>query len=164
MFLVSDLGKLWAIAEVQEEFLGKLRVGMPVRVFVQAYPQTPFAGRIGKLGETLDPATRTVKVRVDIPNPDGRLKPEMYANTEIEIGRTDPVVVVPAEAIQDARGQAVVFVQVAEDQFEARPVVTGRTLDGATEVLSGVQPGERIAVRATFILKSEFLKAALAQE
>lgn len=160
-FLVSDLSKLWAIAEVNEEFLGKLRVGMPVRIFVQAYGQEPFLGRIGRLGETLDPATRTVKVRVELANPKGRLKPEMYATTEIQIGGAEPAAVVPSEAVQEVRGQPSVFVKQGEDRFQVRPVRLGRSIDNAVEVLSGVTPGEIIAVRATFILKSEFLKSSM---
>ena len=160
-FLVSDLSRLWAIAEVNEEFLGKLRVGMPVRVFVQAYGQEAFLGRIGKLGETLDPATRTVKVRVDLANPRGRLKPEMYATTEIQIGAAEPVAVVPSEAVQEIRGQTSVFVKQGEDRFLVRPVRLGRSIDNAVEVLSGLEPGETIAVRATFVLKSEFLKSSM---
>ncbi|HZT33247.1 MAG TPA: efflux RND transporter periplasmic adaptor subunit [Bryobacteraceae bacterium] len=164
LFVVSNLSQLWAIAEVSEENLPKLRVGMPVRVYVQAYGTEAFPGRIGKLGETLDPATRTVKVRVDLPNPGGRLKPEMYATTEIEMGGSENAVFVPEEATQEVRGQNVVFVRAAPDRFEVRPVQTGRALNGEVEIVRGLQPGEWVAARGSFILKSEFLKAALSEE
>ncbi len=164
VFIVSNLSRLWAMAEVSEEYLSRLRPGMPVRVYVQAYGRQPFHGRIGKLGESLDPATRTVRVRVDVPNPAGRLKPEMYATTEIDLGGSESGVFVPQGATQEVRGQVVVFVQSAPDRFEVRPVETGRTLDGAVEIARGLRPGETVAVRGTFILKSEFLKASLAEE
>jgi multidrug efflux pump subunit AcrA (membrane-fusion protein) len=164
LFLVSDLTRLWAIAEVNEEFLGRLRAGMPVRVYVQAYGAEAFRGRIGKLGETLDPATRTIKVRVELPNPGGRLKPEMYASTEIELGGSERAVFVPEEAIQEVRGRQAVFVRSAADRFEVRPVEPGRSVGDATEIRRGLQPGEWIAVRGSFILKSEFLKSSLADE
>jgi multidrug efflux pump subunit AcrA (membrane-fusion protein) len=164
LFLVSDLTRLWAIAEVNEEFLGRLRAGMPVRVYVQAYGAEAFRGRIGKLGETLDPATRTIKVRVELPNPGGRLKPEMYATTEIELGGSERAVFVPEEAIQEVRGRQAVFVRSAADRFEVRPVEPGRSVGDATEIRRGLQPGEWIAVRGSFILKSEFLKSSLADE
>lgn len=164
VFIVSNLSRLWAIAEVGEEHLSRLRPGMPVKIYVQAYGQEPFSGRIGKLGETLDPATRTVRVRVDVPNPRGRLKPEMYATTEIELGGSTSGVFVPREATQEVRGQTVVFVESAPGRFEPRPVETGQEVNGSVEIARGLKPGERVAVRGTFILKSEFLKASLAEE
>ena len=164
LFIVSDLAGLWAMAEVNEEYLPKLRAGMPVRIFVQAYGTRAFSGRIARLGESLDPATRTVKVRVDVPNPAGLLKPEMYATTEIALGGSESAVFVPEEATQEVRGQTVVFVRTGENRFEARPIQTGRTLDGDVEIVRGLKAGETVAARGTFILKSEFLKASLAEE
>ncbi|HWQ56746.1 MAG TPA: efflux RND transporter periplasmic adaptor subunit [Bryobacteraceae bacterium] len=164
LYVISNLSRLWALAEVAEEHLMKLRPGMPVRIYVQAYGGHPFPGSVGKLGESLDPATRTVKVRVDVPNADGRLKPEMYATAEIELGASDTAVFVPEEATQEVRGQLVVFVRTAEDRFEVRPVQTGRTLDGAVEIVRGLTAGEVVAARGTFILKSEYLKGSLAGE
>ncbi len=163
LFLVSDLSTLWAIAEVNEEHLAKLHIGMPVRIFVQAYPDTPFMGRIGKLGELLDPATRTIQVRIDLPNAKGRLKPEMYADAEIELGHSAPALVVPVAAVQDVRGESVVFVQTAPDRFEPRPVRTGKTWDQSYEILSGLHAGDTVVVDAAFVLKSEFLKASLSE-
>jgi len=164
LFVVSDLSNLWAIAEVNEEYLGKLRVGMPVRVKVQAYPDRTFQGRIGKLGELLDPGTRTIKVRIDLPNSQGLLKPEMYADTEIELGKGASALMVPTEAIQDVRGESVVFVRVAADRFEVRPVRTGRTVQQSVEIISGLEPSAEVAIKAAFILKSEFLKASISGE
>jgi multidrug efflux pump subunit AcrA (membrane-fusion protein) len=164
LFVISNLETLWAIAEVNEEHLGKLRPGMPARVYVQAWSQEPFSGRIAKLGESLDPQTRTVKVRIVLPNKAGRLKPEMYATAEIDVGGSKQSIFVPAEAVQEVRGQAVVFVRVDEKRFEARPVETGRTIGGAIEVVRGIRPGETVASRGAFVLKSEHLKASLAGE
>jgi membrane fusion protein, heavy metal efflux system len=161
LFVVSDLSSLWAVAEVSEEYLPKLKTGMPVRVYVQAWTDHAFPGRIGKIGESLDPATRTVKVRVNLPNPAGRLKPEMYATAEIEIGGSESAVFVPQEATQEVRGQTVVFIRTAPGRFEARPVVSGRILGGEVEIRRGVKSGESAATRGAFILKSEYLKSAL---
>lgn len=162
LFLISNLASLWAIAEVNEEYLGRLRIGMPVRVSVQAYPDEVFRGRIGKLGESLNAQTRTIQVRVDLSNNRARLKPEMYAAVEIELGAGGQTLTVPAESVQDVRGQSVVFVRTDGDTFEVRSVQTGRTLNGSYEITSGLQDGEVIAIRAAFVLKSEFLKATLA--
>ncbi|MBS1856076.1 MAG: efflux RND transporter periplasmic adaptor subunit, partial [Acidobacteria bacterium] len=164
LFIVSNLSSLWAIAEVNEEYLPRLRPGMPARIYVQAYGRESFSGRIGRLGEAFDPTTRTVKVRIDLPNRGGRLKPEMYASAEIEVGGSEPAVFVPQGAIQEVRGENVVFVRTAADRFEVRALELGRTLDGSFEVLRGLKPGERVATRGAFVLKSEYLKAALAGE
>ncbi|MEO5922306.1 MAG: efflux RND transporter periplasmic adaptor subunit [Bryobacteraceae bacterium] len=164
LFLISDLSTLWAIAEVNEEYLHSLRTGMAVRILVQAYPGRPFVGRIGKVGDVLDPATRTVKVRIELPNPKGLLKPEMYADAEIEVGRGSPAIMVPAEAVQDVRGDPTVFVRAAPDRFEVRPVRVGRTVNETIEILSGLKPGDEVVSHSAFILKSEFLKASLSGE
>jgi membrane fusion protein, heavy metal efflux system len=164
LFVLTDLSTVWAIAEVNEEFLGKLRIGMPVNVSVQAYPGQPFQGRISKLGEELDPATRTIKVRIDLPNPKGKLKPEMYADAEIQVGRGGPALMLPSEAVQDLRGESVVFVRTAPDRFEVRPVRTGKNIDSSVEIISGLQAGDQVVARSAFILKSEFLKASLSGE
>jgi cobalt-zinc-cadmium efflux system membrane fusion protein len=164
LFVISNLSSVWAVAEVGEEHLSKLRVGMPVRIFVQAWAGQPFMGRIGKIGETLDPSTRTVRVRVDLPNAQGRLKPEMFGTAEISLGGSQSAVFVPEEATQEVRGQMVLFVRTAPDRFEVRPVETGRTLDGSIEIRRGIRSGEAVATRGAFILKSEFLKSTIAGE
>ena len=164
LFILTDLSSLWVIAEVNEEHLSKLRAGMPVRVFVQAYPDRPFYGKIAKLGESLDAATRTLMVRVALANKDGLLKPEMYAATEIELGGSQAAPFIPQEAIQEVRGQNVVFVRRDSGSFEVRPVGVGRSLNGSVEISRGLREGEQIAITGSFILKSEFLKASLAEE
>jgi cobalt-zinc-cadmium efflux system membrane fusion protein len=164
LFTVSDLSSLWAMAEVSEEYLGKLRVGMPVRVYVQAYPSQAFLGRIGKLGELLDPGTRTIKVRIELRNMQGKLKPEMYADAEIELGRGGTALMLPADAVQDLRGEPVVFVKTGDDKFDMRPIQTGRTIGTNIEVTSGLRAGDAVVTQSAFILKSEFLKASISQE
>jgi multidrug efflux pump subunit AcrA (membrane-fusion protein) len=164
LFVISDLSTVWAIAEVGEEHLGRLRVGMPANVFVQAYPGRAFRGRIGKLGEVLDPNTHTIRVRIELPNAQGLLKPEMYADAQIEVGRGGLALMLPAEAVQDVRGDAVVFVRVGPDHFELRPVRTGSTVSGSIEILSGLETGDAVVSQAAFILKSEFLKASISGE
>jgi membrane fusion protein, heavy metal efflux system len=164
LFVISDLSQLWAIAEVNEEHLSKLRPGMPARLYVQAYGERAFAGRIGRIGEALDPETHTVRVRIDVPNASGALKPEMYATAEIEIGGSDPALFVEPEALQEVRGATVVFVQIDDERFAVRPVQVGRTVSGMAEIGRGLNAGDRVVVRGAFIIKSEFLKASLADE
>lgn len=164
LFVISDLSHLWAIAEVQEENLAKLRKGMPAKLTVQAYGDRTFNGRIGMIGESLDPSTHTIKVRIDLPNTGGALKPEMYATADIETGGSVPAFFVSPDSLQEVRGAPVVFVALGGDRFEVRPVQQGRTLSGMVEIQSGLREGDRVVVHGGFILKSEFLKAALAEE
>jgi cobalt-zinc-cadmium efflux system membrane fusion protein len=164
LFVISDLSLLWMIAAVNEESLAKLRVGLPASVYVQAYPGRAFRGRITKVGEELDPTTRTIKARIELPNQDGRLKPEMYATAEIEAGGTQPAIFVPQAALQEVGGQSVVFVRRAPDRFEVRPVEIGRTLDGALEVRRGLSAGEAVVARGSFLLRSQMLKSTLGGE
>lgn len=164
LFVVSDLSTLWMIALVNEEHLPALRAGMPVRVRVQAYGTQAFPGRIGKLGEELDPTTRTVRVRVDVPNPRGLLRPEMYATAEIELGSSKPGLYVPQEAIQEVNGQSAIFVRTAVDRFEARPVRAGTPVQNSVEIVRGLKPGEQVAIAGSYVLKSQLMKASLAGE
>ena len=164
LFVISDLRGLWAIAEVNEEHLRKLRPGIPARITVQAWSHEPFAGRIAKLGESLDPQTRTVKVRVAVPNAAGRLKPEMYATAEIDVGASRQAIFVSADATQEIRGETVVFVRAAPDKFEARHVETGGVIGRSLEIVRGLRPGELVAVSGAFVLKSEYLKSSLSGE
>jgi membrane fusion protein, heavy metal efflux system len=164
LFVICDLSTIWALASVQEEYLTRIRVGMPARVFVQAYEAKPFLGQVGKIGVSLDASTRTVSVRVDLNNAGGLLKPEMYAAVEFDVGGTEEAILIPEAAPQDLNGQAVVFLARGGDRFEARPVELGRAVEGQVQVLRGVKPGERVAGRGSFILKSQLLKSTLGEE
>jgi cobalt-zinc-cadmium efflux system membrane fusion protein len=149
------------IAPVNEENFGKVRVGMPVKIRVQAYPEQVFTGRIVKFGEQLDPETRTVQARVELDNKGGRLKPEMYAAGEIAAGGSGTAIFIPEAAVQQVNGQSTVFVQSAPDRFEARLVETGSTLDSQVRVLEGLRAGERVVVEGSYVLKSQLLRSSL---
>ena len=161
MFRITTTSSLWMTANVNEADLGKLRVGMPVRIFVRAYPDRPLSGRVLRLGEQLDPTTRTLQVRVFVQNDRGMLKPEMFATAEIGSGSTEQKLFIPEAAAQDFNGARVVFVRTAADRFELRPVEIRRTLNGMAEVVNGIRAGEAVAVKGSFILKSQMLKGSL---
>lgn len=164
LFTLADLSTLWMIAAVSELDLSKLNSGQPVRLLVRAYPHQEFSGRILKLGEQLDPATRTLQVRIQVPNPRGLLKPEMFATAVLEQPGRRPSLFVPEAAVQEISGIPAVFVRRTADQFEPRPVKTGRRANGETEVIEGLRGGERVVVKGGFMLKSQMLKSALAEE
>lgn len=160
LFVVSDLSTLWAVAELDEALLSRVQTGRPVAVSVAAYPNRTFPGTVTFIADTVNPRTRRVTVRSTVPNPDGRLKPEMFATVTLGDGGTRPVVVVPPGAVQSVDGRSVVFAQQSTGRFAVRPVELGSEADGYVEVLGGISAGDRVAVSGSFVLKSELLKAA----
>lgn len=164
LYVISDLSRLWVIAQVPEEHLGALRQGMPVEVFVRAYPGLALPARVAWIGASLDPETRTVQVRCDVANADGKLKTEMYATLVFRTGSGEPSVVVPLSALQQVDNEPVVFVPVEDNAFRARRVETGRQSDSSIEILGGLEPGEQIVVEGGFHLKSEMLKSRMMEE
>ena len=163
MFVISDLTTLWMQANVSEAAIARVRPGMAARVEVQAHPGRSFAGRVTRLGDQLDAATRTLPVRIELANAGGLLRPEMYGDAELAVGGARRAVYVAESAVQEVKGQTVVFVEKAPGQYEARAVETGRSIDGRVAVLSGVVPGDRVVAKGAFILKSQLLKKSLAE-
>lgn len=164
IYVVSDLSNLWAIAEVGETQLSLVQSGRPVSVRVAGYPGETFPGTVSFVGDVINPRTRRVTVRCQVPNPAGRLKPEMFANISLGAGEPHPAVVVPSAAIQEMEGQPFVFVQGAGGAFERRDVALGADRDGLAEIREGVREGEKVATGGSFLLKSELLKGTLAEE
>ncbi len=159
LFIVSDLSSLWALAEVDETVLPHVKAGETVAVRVAAYPGETFKGTIAWVSDMVNPKTRRVTVRCALPNPDSRLKPEMYATISLGEGQPHPVVVLPSGAVQDLEGAPAVFVHTGGGRFARRDVQVGGERDGRIEVRAGVRPGERVVVEGAFLLKSELLKA-----
>jgi membrane fusion protein, heavy metal efflux system len=163
-FVIGDLAKIWMLASVRQEDLGKLREGQPASVSLLGQDDARMAGKITNLGQEFDPNTRTMQVRIELANAKGRLRPEMLANAEIPIGGGRRVLQVPSDAVQQVNGQDVVFVRTAPDRFGVRPVRVGETADGKTPVLEGIKAGDEVAIRGSFILKSQLLRATLESE
>ena len=161
LFVITDISSVWMIAAASEEDLSKLHPGQPVRVQVRAYPDREFAGRILKLGEQLDPATRTLQIRIALPNPQGLLKPEMYSTASVQQFGKRQALVIPEEAIQEIDGVPTVFVQDSENEFRARTVETGQHADGGVEIVDGLKRGDAVVVKGGFALKSQMLKTMI---
>lgn len=164
LFVVANLEELWAVAEIDETQIPLVRAGLPTELRVAAYPGETFAGRISFVSDMVNPKTRRVTVRCQVPNPDGRLKPEMYAALTLSSGEPHDVLAVPSGAIQEIEGKPFVFVRTAKGAFERRDIVPGPEVEGRVEVRSGVKEGEEVAVAGSFLLKSELLKGSLAEE
>jgi cobalt-zinc-cadmium efflux system membrane fusion protein len=161
LFVVADLRRLWVMADVHEKDIPKVQLGLLVEVQVTPYPQENFQGVILYIGEVIEPATRTVKVRTEMPNPDGRLKPEMFATVKILTTVEERILTVPGLAVQKDRGKDIVFVRRGSDQFEPREVSLGDPSGDRLPVLKGLTEGEEIVTKGAFILKSELNKTQI---
>ena len=169
LFTVADLRRVWITVDVYESDLARVRRGAPAVVLPRALPGEEFAGRVTFAGGVVDTVTRTFRVRVEVENSDGRLRPGMFAQVRIEApgrsGAQDPPTV-PDLAVQELEGTQVVFVPGPQPgEFMARPVTLGpRTGDGRVVVARGVRVGEPIVTRGAFQLKAELTKASFGED
>lgn len=158
-FTVADLSTVWVLLDVFETDLAHVTVGATVWITVEAYPDESFDGTVTYLSNLLDPDTRTAQARVEIPNPDGRLRPGMFATAALTMpSKAERVVVVaPETAIQRIDGQAVAFVEVEPGHYVAREVTLGATVPPDVEIESGLQERESVVTQGSFYLKSALL-------
>lgn len=162
LFRIADTSSVWVIAEVPESALMEVTTGAEVRVSFRGLAGEPMTGRIETIYPELDMMTRTGKLRIELPNPDGRLRANMFAEVEIMLGQT-PVVQVPEGAVIDTGDRQVVILALGEGRFRPLPVTVGRRAGGMIEIVSGVAAGEIVVSTATFLIDAESnLNAALA--
>ena len=163
LYRIADLSTVWLVADVFEQDLGAVREGQTAHVAVNAYPGTTFRGTVDFIYPTVTQETRTGKVRLVIPNSDGRLKLGMYANVAIDAPVADaPVLAVPDSAVLDSGMRQTVLIDRGEGRFEPREVKLGAHTDGYATVLAGLEPGEKVVVSANFLIDAESnLRAAL---
>lgn len=161
---VADLSVLWVQVNLFEKDLGAVAPGAFAEVEVAAYPDQVFPGTLVSVGALMDETTRTVKARVEVPNPGRRLKPGMFA--DVRIVPKDPVtaLVVPEAAVRTISGRAVVFLPGPAGTFLRRDVQKGREFEGFIEILDGLKEGDRVVTDGSFAVKSEMLKGALEGE
>jgi Cu(I)/Ag(I) efflux system membrane fusion protein len=163
MLLLADLTKIWVIANVAEQDMGMIKIGAPAKISFRAFPDEPFEGHVTFVLHELDMASRTGKVRIEVENPEHRIKHEMYADVEIDTGAgAAPRLAVPTSAVIDSGSRQVVIVDRGEGRFEPRTVKLGLQGDGFVEVRDGLKAGEKVLVAANFLIDAESnLKAAL---
>ena len=163
LFVVADLSTVWIVGNVSEKDIAYVHrattvPGQSIEVHVSAYTGEAFQGTISYVGDVLDPATRTMQVRLTVANPAGRLKPEMFATIRIASETAQEVLAIPETAVQQDRERSFVFVQQEPGVFEARTIHVGNTNGTVAEVLDGLREGEIVVTEGAFILKSELLK------
>lgn len=161
LFTVADLSILWIESDLFEKDLGKVKPGAKATVSVSAYPGVVFKGRLTYISSTMNKETRTIKARVEVPNHDGRLKPEMFASAAISTsGAGAKTLSVPDEAVLLMQGQATVFV-AERGGYEPRAVEVSERVQGYTVLKSGVVAGESVVVSGAYALKARLLKSQI---
>jgi len=162
LYQVTDLGAVWVIADVFEQDIAAMRPGARATVRINAYPERSFPGTVTYVYPTMKAETRTVPVRIELPNPRQLLKPAMFAQVELPAGDPRPVLTVPDSAVIDSGTRSVVLVQAGEGRFDPREVKLGARGDAYVQVLEGVREGEVVVVAANFLIDAESnLKAAV---
>ncbi|MFO7653375.1 MAG: efflux RND transporter periplasmic adaptor subunit [Candidatus Krumholzibacteriia bacterium] len=176
LILLGDLGTLWVWVDLYESDLAAVSSaqaaqdrgpdgggGLAAAITVPAYAGQTFPGRVDFVGRTMQQGTRTVRARVTVANPDGLLKPGMFARVRLDLGSGAPALAVPREAVLEDEGRAFVFVHHDGDYFVRRPVVTGRSAGGWVPVLEGLSAGQSVVAQGSFLLKSDVLRAKMGE-
>ncbi|MBK4722017.1 efflux RND transporter periplasmic adaptor subunit [Azospirillum sp. YIM DDC1] len=167
LYRIADLSNVWLIADVFEQDLGYVKPGQQVDVTVNSLPGSSFTGKVSFVYPTLTAESRTGKVRIELPNADGLLKPNLYATVHLngDLNVTPGAVAelaVPDSALLDTGRRQAVLVETGEGRYEPRDVRAGARADGYVQILAGLEEGERVVVRANFLIDSESnLRAAL---
>ena len=162
LYQLADLSSVWVVADVSEQDIALVKTGAKAKVKINAYQDKQFDAAVAYVYPTMNAATRTVAVRLELANPRGLLKPAMFAQVEMSVSSKDKVLTVPTSAVIDSGTRSIVLVQLAEGRFEPREVSLGSRSDNYVEVLNGVGEGEQVVVAANFLIDAESnLKAAI---
>ncbi len=162
IFRIADHSVVWVMAEVSEGDVADVRTGQAVTVTARAYPGRTFSGTVAVVYPHMMKETRTARVRIELPNPDLALLPDMYGEVEIVTGANETAVAVPASAVIDSGNRQIVLIDLGEGRFDPRDVKLGRRGDGFVEVVSGIAEGEKAVINGNFLIDAESnLQAAL---
>jgi cobalt-zinc-cadmium efflux system membrane fusion protein len=163
LFTVADLSTVWVRADFPEQQAGRLKAGLTIEVRVSAYPGTLFQGAITYVGAVIDPTTRTVTARAEVANPDGQLRPEMFADVTV-VTDEQAVLSVPRAAVQQVGSRTVAFVVRGPRRFESRGVTLGQASSEYIQVVDGLTSGDDVVTEGSYALKSEYLREQMPGE
>ena len=158
--VLADLSHVWLIADVPEQAAGQLETGQLVEAKIPALPDHAIRGRLSFISATVNPETRTVRIRMDLPNPRRKFKPDMLA-TMLLLDRSDRALVIPSGALVRDGGHRYVFVETAANHYKLRQISVGEEVDGRLTVLEGLTAGEKIVLEGAFHLNNERQRQAL---
>lgn len=152
---ISDLNPLWLQIDLYEQDLAWVDEGATARIELPYRPGETLEGRVDFVYDQVDPNTLTVKARIAVPNPTRELKPGMYATVTLRGGTSEPMPLVPQEAVVSSGERDIVILALGEGRFRPMPVTTGRTASGSTQILEGLNGDERVVTSAQFLIDSE---------
>ena len=153
---IADLSRLWVELDVFERDLAHVAEGDEVEIRSETYPDKTFRGTVNHVNATVDVATRTARVRIEVPNPERLLRPGQFVHARLSTrGTTEPIIAIPRKAVLQVEGEPSVFVQADKGRYVVRPVELGRVAGDLVEVKRGLIEGERIVIEGGFVLKSE---------
>jgi len=158
LFTVADLDMLQVVADVYERDLALVKEGQFAKVKVEAYPEVDFPATVASVGDVVDPASRTIKLRAWVNNQDHRLKPEMFARLHIQVGDATKILVVPKEAVLESDGKQFVFVVEESNHYVRHEVKVSNFTTDQMRVLEGLTPGQRIVTKGAVLIKGQEVK------
>jgi membrane fusion protein, copper/silver efflux system len=162
LFRIADHQVVWVLVDISERDLAQIAIGQKVDVRPRAFANRVFSGEVALIYPHLNAQTRTARVRIELANPDGLLRPDMYVDAEIDTGTPQPVLSVPESSVLDTGSRQAVFVDKGQGRFEPRDVKLGHRGGGYVEIREGVVEDEAVVVSANFLIDAESnLKAAL---
>ena len=151
LFKIIDLSRVWIDADVFEKDLPRVRPGQEVKLRVTAFPESTFSGKVILINSVVDPDTRTVKVRTEVANPDGRLKPDMFANVQIVTDMNRAAISIPQSAVLNDEGKTIVFVAEGNG-YKKRQVQAGIQNNDRVEIVDGLTAGDKVVVKGNYLL------------
>ncbi len=154
LFNIADLSTVWVELELYENEFPNIHIGQQVDIHSRSFPENVFTGRIGFIYPFLDPKTRTLKARVEMPNPGLKLKPDMFVNASIRVP-LESTIVVPLTAVIDTGKRQLVWVESSPGMFESRDVHVGEKNTDNIQILAGINPGDKVAVSGAYLIDSE---------
>ena len=161
IYTISEPTDLWVLAEIKEANIGQVKVGQNATFTVLAFPNEQFHGQAVRIANRLEELSRTLEVRIEVNNADGRLKPGMFADVEIVTTVQENVLLIRDTALQTNGEEVIAFVALGGGKFEKRTLKTGMEQHGQVQVLEGITENEKVVTAGSFILKSEMLKSEM---
>jgi cobalt-zinc-cadmium efflux system membrane fusion protein len=161
LFTLADRSTMWAMLNLPESALARVKAGQTVELRVESLPGQMFTGKLTWIGAEVDERTRMARARAEVANPDGLLKANMFAQARILTRTAEGALLLPASAIQNVESRPMIFVKLADDLFEARVVRVGARFDDRLEIVEGLKPHEPVAVAHSYPLKSALLISRL---
>lgn len=158
LFTIADLDMLQVVADVYERDLALVKEGQYAKVNVEAYPGMDFPATVASIGDVVDPATRTIKLRAWVNNQDHKLKPEMFARLHIQIGEAARILAVPKEAVLEVDGKQYVYVVEDSNRYVKKEVKAASFTAGQMRILEGLTPGQRIVIKGAVLIKGQEIK------